>query len=78
MRKYTIEYDPEVDAAYVRLLKSGETVVTETVELSDDGIQADLDSDGNVIGVEILNFSKSKVALNQLIAKGIENIQVVK
>ena len=76
MRKYTIEYDPEADAAYVRLLEKDGNV-NETVEF-DDGMQADLDAEGRVIGIEILNFSKRKAALNELIAKGIENIQVAK
>ncbi len=51
--------------------------MNEIVEFDDD-MQADLDANGNVIGIEILNFSKRKVAVNELIAKGIENIQVAK
>ena len=78
MRKYTVEYDAEADAAYIRLVKKGEGSVKETVEFGDDEMQADLDSEGNVIGVEILNFSKRSVPVNELIAKGIENIQVAK
>lgn len=77
MRKYTVEYDAEADAAYIRLGDSEGSVVNETVEFDDD-MQADLDANGNVIGIEILNFSKRKVAVNELIAKGIENIQVAK
>ncbi|MDH2902053.1 MAG: DUF2283 domain-containing protein [archaeon] len=77
MRKYTIEYDAEADAAYIRLGDSKGSVVNETVEFDDDML-ADLDPNGNVIGIEILNFSKRKVAVNELIAKGIENIQVAK
>jgi uncharacterized protein YuzE len=77
LRKYTIEYDSEADAAYVRLLeRDGD--VSETVEFGDKGMNADLDAEGRVIGIEILNFSKRKIALNELIAKGIENIQVAK
>ena len=74
-RKYTVEYDPESDAAYVKLIERGD--IQETVEF-DEGMQADLDAQGKVIGIEILNFSKRKVALNELIARGIENIQVGK
>lgn len=77
MRKYTVEYDAEADAAYIRLMKSGANV-KDTVEFGDDGLQADLDAKGNVIGIEILNFSKRKIAVNELIAKGIENIVVAK
>ncbi len=77
LRKYTIEYDSDADVAYIKLMHS-ERAAKETVELAEDGIQADLDNKGSVIGIEILNFSKRKVAVNELIAKGIENIQVAK
>ena len=75
MRRYTVEYDPEADAAYVRLADT--KVVAQTVEFDKD-IQADLDADGNVVGIEILNFSSRKTSLNELIAKGIENVIVTK
>ena len=80
MRKYTVEYDAEADAAYIRLEKKSERkgAVDKTVEFGYDGMQADLDAKGNVIGVEILNFSKRKVTVNELIAKGIENIQIAR
>ncbi|MHB2035996.1 MAG: DUF2283 domain-containing protein [Nitrososphaerales archaeon] len=77
MKKYALEYDPESDAAYVRLFEHKDDRIRETVEF-DEGMQADLDKDGNIIGIEILHFSKRKVGLNELIAKGIENIQIVK
>ena len=48
----------------------------ETVEF-DEEMQADLDAQGRVVEIE-LNLSKQKVALNELIARGIENIQVAK
>ena len=69
-----IENDPEADAAYVKLL--GRVDAVKTVALA--GMQADLDVEGRVVGIEILNFSRRKVALNELIAKGIENIQIAK
>ncbi len=75
MRKYTVEYDSDADAAYIRLAEHGK--IEETVDL-DSGMHADLDAGRNVIGIEILNFSKRKVSLNELIAKGIENISVTK
>jgi len=75
LRRYTVEYDPEADAAYVRLADT--KVVAQTVEFDKD-IQADLDADGNVVGIEILNFSSRKTSLNELIAKGIENVIVTK
>lgn len=77
LRKYTIEYDAEADAAYIRLLEKSEENVHGAVEFGD-GMLADLDAKGNVIGIEILNFSKMRVPVNELIAKGIENIQIAK
>ncbi len=70
-----MEYDPESDAAYVRLAENKQ--VKDTTEI-DEGIQADLDAPGNVIGIEILNFSKKRISLDELVSKGIENILVTK
>lgn len=53
-----IEYDKEVDAAYIYLeypIREGE--VKKTIELNDN-IVMDFDSDGKLIGVEVLNASK--------------------
>ena len=52
-----IEYDKEVDAAYIYLeatIKDGE--VKETIELNDN-IVLDLDEKGKIIGIEILEAS---------------------
>lgn len=49
-----IEYDPEVDALYVRLTES-EIIESEQVQ---PGIILDFDADGKVVGVEVLNASK--------------------
>lgn len=46
-------------------MKREGSVVKETVEFGDDGMQADLDAKGTVIGIEILNFSKRRVAVNE-------------
>ena len=75
MRRYTVEYDPEVDAAYVRL--SEEKAVDQTVEFDKD-VQAYLDADGKIVGIEIPNFSSRRTSLNELVAKGIENVVVIK
>lgn len=48
-----IQYDPEVDALYVRL--SGRKVVES--EQVQPGIVLDFDEDGKVVGVEVLNAS---------------------
>jgi uncharacterized protein YuzE len=49
-----ITFDKEADAVYIYLKKKK---VFETKEITDDTI-ADLDKDGNVIGIEILSASK--------------------
>lgn len=49
-----IEYDPEVDALYVRLSDS-KIIESEQVQ---PGIVLDFDEAGKVVGVEVLNASK--------------------
>ena len=48
------DYDPEVDALYLRL---SESKVLESEEVQP-GIVLDFDEKGNVVGVEVLNASK--------------------
>lgn len=49
-----IEYDPQADAMYIRLL-SGE--VTDSDEVRE-GVVFDYDAEGRVLGIEILDVSK--------------------
>jgi uncharacterized protein YuzE len=49
-----LEYDPEVDAAYVRL--RGEAIAT-TEEIAP-GVLMDLAADGRPVGFEVLNASE--------------------
>ncbi|HXG38824.1 MAG TPA: DUF2283 domain-containing protein [Bacteroidota bacterium] len=49
-----IEYDREVDALYIRLQ---EKMVARTTEL-EDGIYIDLDENGKLIGLEILDATQ--------------------
>jgi uncharacterized protein YuzE len=49
-----IEYDPEVDALYVRLSES-KIIESEQVQ---PGIILDFDETGKVVGVEVLSVSK--------------------
>lgn len=52
------EYDEEVDAAYVYLVKDiKENEVVNTIELNEN-IIIDFDKNGKLIGMEILNASK--------------------
>ncbi len=61
-----IEYDKDVDAAYIDLVgnvKDGEA--TKTIELNEN-IILDFDSNGKLLGIEILNASK---VLNKSVLK---------
>ncbi len=64
-----ITYDPEADALYIQL-RSGNP--EDSLDL-EDGVTADLDADGHVIGLEILDArerlgsdSLTNIALEQL------------
>jgi uncharacterized protein YuzE len=55
MRKtIKFEYDPEVDAAYVKISR-GKILESEEVQ---PGVIVDLDAKGQVLGLEILCFTK--------------------
>ncbi len=49
-----ITYDPEVDAVYIQL-REAEPV--RAVDVAD-GVTADLDAEGNLIGLEVLDASE--------------------
>ena len=49
-----IEYDREVDAIYICLQQKQ---VAKTIELSD-VVKVDLDEDGNLIGIEVLDATQ--------------------
>ena len=66
MQEYRIKYDPSADALYISIR---EDKIAYSDEISD-GIIVDYNEKGDVIGIEILEFSKKKVNLNELIVKG--------
>ncbi len=71
MGKYSLEYDPQADAVYIKMIRRK---VSKTVEI-DDTTMADLDKKNHIIGIEIINFSKTKVDLTKLITEQLgENI----
>ena len=74
MKKYTIEYDKQADAAYIKV--SGNRVV-DTIE-ADKDMFVDVDKNKHIVGIEILNFSRIKVNIANLIAKQFENLIVIK
>lgn len=51
----TTTYDPEADAAYVRLAPAG-VRVADTREV-EPGIVLDLDAEGRLVGIEVLNVT---------------------
>ncbi len=57
-----IQYDKIADAAYLKL---SESAIVET-RRSDDHLMYDIDKDGNIVGIEILNFSSNKDGLENL------------
>lgn len=66
MSEYVIKYDPDADALYIKL-REGKVTESDEVE---EGLIVDYDEKGNVAGIEVLEFSKKKIDLNELIAKG--------
>lgn len=55
----TTTYDPQADAAYVRLAPKG-TKIKSTREV-EPGVILDLDPDGRLVGIEVLNV-RSRVS----------------
>ncbi len=49
-----ITYDPEVDAAYIQLREAEPARAVDVAE----GVTADLDAEGNLIGFEVLDASE--------------------
>ncbi|MEM1556711.1 MAG: DUF2283 domain-containing protein [Candidatus Bathyarchaeia archaeon] len=64
--EYRIKYEPDADALYV-WIREGRVVDSDEVS---DGVIVDYDEDGNVLGIEILEFSKRKIDLNELVIRG--------
>ncbi|MFH1376490.1 MAG: DUF2283 domain-containing protein [Candidatus Woesearchaeota archaeon] len=53
-----IEYDKEVDAAYIYFKEIEEGEVIQTISLNE-SVSIDLDSEGKTLGIEILDASKN-------------------
>jgi len=64
-----IEYDKEVDALYIRLQ---EKHVKRTVEI-EDGINIDLDKNGKLVGIEILDAT-DRYSLSDIFNIATENL----
>ena len=68
-----IQYDPKVDAAYVRFLE-GEYECT-TVRLSED-VAVNIAPGGRVVGVEVLNASENLEIVRGAPQIALENLSV--
>jgi len=68
--EYIIEYDSAADVSYIRIRRDK---IADTIEL-DDNMIVDLNDKGEIVGLEILSFSKSKIDLNKIILQGIEAV----
>jgi len=64
--EYRIRYEPDADVLYV-WIREGRVVDSDEVS---DGVIVDYDEDGNALGIEILEFSKRKIDLNELVIRG--------
>ena len=62
-----MRYDHRADAFYIRF-KEDEVVDSEEIEV---GIIVDYNEKGEIVGIEVLEFSKKKVDLVDLIVKGL-------
>ena len=72
--EFKVSYDKVADALYIKL-KDKE--VEDSIEVKN-GVIVDIGKEGDVIGVEILEFSKKKIDINEIIAKCVESVISVK
>ena len=68
--EFRVSYDKVADALYIKL-KDKE--VEDDIEVKN-GVIVDIGREGDIIGVEILGFSKKKIDINEIIAKGVESV----
>ncbi len=69
MEELKVSYDRVADALYIRLR---EGKVADSVELNE-GMIVDLNERGEIVGLEIINFSKSGVDLDKIVREGVES-----
>lgn len=64
-----IEYSKNIDALYIRLREAG---IADSIDI-EEGVTADLDEQGHIVGLEILDASE-KLNISELVNITIENI----
>ncbi|MEM1598151.1 MAG: DUF2283 domain-containing protein [Pyrobaculum sp.] len=70
--EYKIRYDKGADSIYIKI-REGQVYESDEVA---PGVVVDYDKDGEIIGVEILWFSKRKVDLTKLLTEGVDSLIV--
>jgi uncharacterized protein YuzE len=68
-----IEYSKDVDALYV---KFREVKIADSMDI-EEGVTIDLDENGHIVGIEILDASE-KLELSELVNISIENLPIEK
>ena len=68
-----IEYSKSIDALYIKLR---EARITDSIDI-EEGVTADLDENGHIVGLEILDASE-KLNVSDLVNISIENIPIEK
>lgn len=68
-----VEYSKSVDALYIRLRSAA---IADSVDI-EEGVTADLDENGHIVGLEILDAS-SRLELEDLTSITIENLPLEK
>ena len=66
--EFVVKYDRVADVLYIRL-KDDRVVESDEVV---PGIIVDYNEEGEVVGIEVLSFSKRKLDLTELVVKGPE------
>ena len=68
-----IEYDQEADALYIQFR---EVHAEDNIDI-ENGVTVDLDGDGHIIGIEILDAAE-RVGIDSLLKVSIENMPLAK
>ena len=68
-----IEYSKNIDALYIKLR---EARITDSIDI-EEGVTADLDENGHIVGLEILDASE-KLDVSDLVNISIENLPIEK
>jgi len=68
--EYRVSYDSVADALYIRVR---DDKVADSLEVNE-GVVVDFNEYGEVVGVEILGFSKSNIDLSRVVREGLETL----